>query len=236
MTVKTLSARVEDAFSDEDAVEFGDKYLELVLDAWKGIAATLRRTTILLLVSAVAFQLLISADVKEFSFGPLKLKDIAFAPALIPVVASFLLVDFVLLVNASRQHLNARTYVMRKLYPAIERNDLDYLISPPTVLLWGFGYSQALRSNEPGGSWRTFHWLTMAIGGLMLFSGPLFLGYAYWELFRYDDASRTLVWAGLIICVVNVVRASTLFWDYDDGPPPITDTATSGDGPGAEAR
>jgi hypothetical protein len=216
MAIRSLRDRVEEAFDDERAREFGTTYIERILDTWQSVDRSLRRTVVLLAVAATAFQLLISANVTSVSFGPFKLADVSFATALIPALASYLLYEFVVLFTTSYRFAQLHGELVRKLHPTLYNNDLEFPLYPSVLSFWGDDAWRYVRENEEGWAGKVLYRATTAIGVGLLIAVGGFLVYAYWQLFDDSRASRLLIWGGLIFTLINVLRAVLTVADQAD--------------------
>lgn len=150
MAFKALHERVDDAFASEGAQAFGERYLDILLQTWRDVTVSLRRTGSLLAVLIVGFLLLIGAKESAITLGPFKLTDLTAVLVLAPAAVAHLLYEFAALLVAFSTYHDLRLLVVRKLHPSIEDNDLEAAIAPGSVALWGQDSWRILRTRSPG--------------------------------------------------------------------------------------
>jgi hypothetical protein len=202
MPIMSLSARIEQAFK-QDAVrtEFGQKYLELLLQSWAAIASAMRRTVTLIVALILSFLLLYGGKKAELSLGPLKVKDISSALTFVPAIISQLYYDFVTLLFANNRYEDLKDALVERLYPDVYASELHESLAPPTTSVWGHNPWQRLRATPPGRSSSLMNWLGNAIGIAILVGALAFLVFAYWRLLLHSPGSKVPVVISLAFVV-----------------------------------
>ena len=210
---KALQRVVDAGFDDPRAVEFGDRYLELLLARTSDVYAALRRTALMIITAAVAFELLVGADVQEFALGPFKVSDVSFAPALLPPLISFALYELYMSLVANLRLRKLRIAVVRKLYPSLHRYALVEALAPVALSPIGFDEWRRFRFGR-GGKARALADGASAVTAVALLLAPFaYLVYAYWRIFDTSSASTAVVWGGLAVTLLNVFRVAATLAD-----------------------
>jgi hypothetical protein len=218
VTEKALSARIQDAFGEPAAREFGDKYLARVVQSSDVIAQSLRRTVILVAGLVVAFLLLAGAETAEFDLGPLKVTSVPSVLTLIPAVVGMLYYDVFLLLSLSHRCRVLRDSLIKTLHPTVFDEDLEVFLGTPTTNPLGGHRWLDIRVTPEGWPARVQVPLRYAFDLVLLFGGLAFLVYAYWHLFDDGDTSTWAVVGSLVVSAVSVVRAVAIMVEEGSNP------------------
>jgi hypothetical protein len=213
VAIKPLGDRVAEAFEDEDVRAFGDKYLDHLLTSAQAIADALRRTSTFVVVLILVFFLLANARTAEFTFGPLKLTNVAAVLTLIPAVVSFLSYEFIVLLHAGNRYEKLKDATIAVLFPGLYQNDLEDSLSPVTTQAWGAHRGLGLRSVEKGWMASVLDESIWIVGAAIIFGTLGFLVYAYVHLFQEPKAHDVVVAVSLVFAACNVGRAVLIWFD-----------------------
>jgi hypothetical protein len=213
MAYKPLEKRVEAGFAKDGDREFGDQYLELILQTWRELQGALRRTVTGLVLLVVAFFILADADAVEFTLGPVKLTGVGGALVLAPAVASYLVYEHVILITATWRYAALRSAIIQQLHPNLYAEDLESPLMPGFASAWGNEPWRRIREGEPGRLGNALENLGPIIGLSLMLGGVGFLGYAYWHLFDEPDVGELAVACSLVFATFNVIRAGLTLFD-----------------------
>jgi len=214
MAGESISHRVTAAFGDDASPDFAQKYLEWVLTNSREIQASLRRTGTLLVSLVALFLLLIGAKHAQVTLGPLKLSETSSVLALLPAMASYLLVDMLTLLSMSNRYGDLRICVFRHLHAKAAAQGLGSALSPPVPSLWGHAPMLDL-TNAPRNTRikNVLENMATAVGLAIVVGAVLFMLYAYVRLFELHGVSEPLLWASLCFAAFNLLRAVLLVYE-----------------------
>jgi hypothetical protein len=204
--MKTLRDRVEAGFGDRDSAQFAEKYLDLVIATWREISTQLRRTSLLIVVLAVATELLLSADVKEVTFGPLKVSDVSFLTVILPAVVAYLLHDCVTLIDASNRFDALRGEIARKLYRPLWENDLEFFITPGTLNVWGVHAWDSVRLSDTPVRQKIREAMSVLVALALLLGAVVYVVSVFVRLLDSGQGDA-LLWGSMAFAAFNLVRA-----------------------------
>jgi hypothetical protein len=209
-----LTKSVGAAFADDATGEFGKEYLSQILQSWRDLAATERRTAMNIILLAAAFFLLGSPKSgTELTVGPLKVSSSAAILALIPAVVAFLTFELFALFFGSLRYEALRTEVVRKLFPKLVGLELELALAPPTVSLWGTRPLEGIRPGKNGLTATLLDGTRYAMFVVLALRPIGFLIYAYWRLFDQLHLSDVAVWVSVVVSTLSVVRVALLLVD-----------------------
>jgi hypothetical protein len=100
-----LRKEVRDVFSNPDNRQLGDEYAKEIRENWREVNSSRGRSSILLLASIFAFELLARASISKASIVGLEIKDLTFPRLALPVISAYLFYD---IVNLWTRHMNLR--------------------------------------------------------------------------------------------------------------------------------
>jgi hypothetical protein len=219
MAAKTYHQRVSDAFADktdERLVEFGDRYLDHILDASKALAESLRRTVIAIATLVTVFFLLAGAKSAQFTLGPLKLTNVSSVLTLIPALVAFLSYEFCAVLTAGFRFEALKTALIRKLHPQLFADDLHHMLGPISLQAWGTPQWRLLRATEPNWATKVLRPLDVTVV-FSIFGATLgFIVYSFWYLFHDPHVSIIAVVASAVFSVLSLARATALLYDETD--------------------
>jgi hypothetical protein len=203
----SLTDRIEQAFDDDEARAYGDKFLDYLVSRYDALEQALRRTSVLCAVLVVSFLLLAGAKQAKFTVGPITLTNVAGVLTLIPAVFSYLYYELVVLVQGRNTFAEGVSASVAKLYPTLDKNGLVPMLAPATVQAWSPPSWQDLRAREATWGDRFDGLLETAIIAIVLFGSVLFVGYCYWHLYREPKANTIAVSASIVFSALNVTRS-----------------------------
>ncbi len=214
----SIRERVERGFDESTAATFGEQYFNALLISWREVNQSLRRTTLFLVVLIVGFVLLKDAKAAQFTLGPLRLTNVSAVLTLIPVLVGLLAYEFVALVAAQSTYRKVLGELLRVLHRSVYEHDLEYMLAPPTVMLFGNigGTWESLRATAPRRSRAFLDRTGTGIAVTLLLGGPAFLIYAYAYLYSDRHANSFAVSLGLAVAVLFFARAAALMDDTED--------------------
>lgn len=208
MAVKPAAARIRDAFAQNEAArEYGESYLDHLIENTNAAAEAVRRSAGLVIGAVIAFFLFSGAKTTEVSLGPLKLTGVSAVLTLIPALASFFFYEYVANAYARLRYEMVKDEVVAELYPALYRNDLEQLLSPPTLQAWGSEPSQLLPSTHLGLESKVLDLLGDAVILGIAIGIVAFLSDAYVRLFSDAKTNVYAVSASAAFAAVNLIRA-----------------------------
>jgi hypothetical protein len=173
----SLSKRVREAFSNGRGGDVGERYIEYLLTNWRQAEERLRTTTLLLLLSACGFELLIRADVSELTLAGAKIRDLSFVAKALPAIYSYLLYEVASYSLATLNYQKLLNQVLEQLHPALRREGLNEYLEPAIVSLWGewslTGAAQGPAASAVNATIRLKRWLfvlvAVVVWGRMVF-------------------------------------------------------------------
>jgi hypothetical protein len=203
-----LSERVDAAFDGESQSAFDLKYLEYILENWRDMGRSMRRSLIAVVLFMAAFVLLRGAKTAQVTVGPLRITNVSAILIAIPVVVAVLLYESTGYVAGYALFREVANELVRKLHPPIHDNDLGWLLSPPTIsLLGGVGLSwEDVQPVEPGLPRKVLDATTIAIFVAVGAVSLSFLGYSYVYLYSDHHANTVAVSISLGLAVLFTVR------------------------------
>jgi len=208
-----LHDRINAAFKEGDddrLANFGDRYLDHVIEAEKAIADGLRRTVVQIALLVTVFVLLAGAQKAQFEFGPLKLTNVAEVLILVPPIISVLYFDFGSLLAASYEYEGVRALVVGRLYPKLRRENLSAILGPLSLQVWGFENWQDIRGLSGYRLSGLLKQVNRIVGVSALLGVAGFFVYAYLHLFHDSKANTVAVLLSLAFSLLNMLRVFLL--------------------------
>ena len=175
---KSLTARVNDSFADENADAVW-RYLEVLRARWKELADATRRSSALILL-AVLYELLSSAKVQEVNVLGIPITPSAEMLAFFPTAVAYFYLDAVLKTTqcARLRHVHDRVFRLWNERASDER--LNEYLEPQLPLYWNpMGRT---RSEHAFGYERTQNFIHLALFVAMLLAPLAFEVYAFIDL------------------------------------------------------
>jgi hypothetical protein len=209
----SIRLRIAAAFEDDPARSFGSRYVEIMLERWCELNRASKRISTLMVILGAGFVLLAGAKTAEFNLGPLKLTNVASILTIAPVIVSFLLHEFVVLVSAAARYREVAYEATANLYPTIEDNDLQRMLAPPTASLWGREQWRQLREKPCSRVARLAEQLDVGVVLALTFGTIGFLVYAFATLFRDPHTSGPLVGVAVVVAGFNLIRSTGVMLD-----------------------
>jgi hypothetical protein len=133
----SLSERVREAFSADQTENFSERFIEYLLSNWRQAEEKLRTTTLLLLLSACGFELLVRADVSELTLAGAEIRDLTFVVKVLPAIYSYFLYEVASYSLATLNYQRLFNAVLEQLHPALRREGFNEYLEPAVVSLWG---------------------------------------------------------------------------------------------------
>jgi hypothetical protein len=170
---------VQESFPEEsnDTVE---KYIDRLFAVWDECTKFVARYAVILLIVMISFELINRAIVKEFSVGPIKVVDVLVVKIFLPVLAAYFMFRVMSELIRWREIERIYSAILKHLYPKLYKTNLGLLLHPTSPL-----QSNMLGRTEFAGiralNFRTY--FQGALGGTLTCLAPLFILYAYWQLF-----------------------------------------------------
>jgi hypothetical protein len=202
-----FSTRVQKAFGDLDGASAAQNYLPPLRENMKDIAHAQRRSMMLWLFGAAAFELFNRAAIAEATLGPLKLTDISFIHKGLPVFLAYLLYDVtaVGIVYVYSEVVWSET--IRLVQEPLASSGLDRLLLPfGTSLIGPIWVSSSKRWN----------WVVMFFTAILRLSTvivPLvFIGYALVYLYIVFGTHDFLVWLSAFFTLGFLFYAVIIFF------------------------
>jgi hypothetical protein len=197
--------------SDETTADLTRDVLWRVCDIVSHINGVARRTAVVMMSLMVVFELLNRRLVNEASFGGIRLAQLDFLRALIPLAVAYLLLQMAVLGRDTAVYLAIMHRITECRFPGLYDSDLDRLIpriSGPVVSPLPASYTLGLPRLA-----RAALILQLAANVVPL----AFFVYAFWQLFATNGVADALVWASmlgtlLLVCFVAGFVVATLMY------------------------
>ena len=210
---KPVTNRVRDSFADSSRDDVW-AYLLLVTDREKELAASLRRTSVLVVLLTILFELLARGDLETLPIGG---SDISASPLVLaslpPLLGYFFLVLVVDTTKKDRMSM-ARTELFRLWNEQGERNDLDTLVEPIGPLIWQSG--GAYRGSTLTRAMRVENMISMILLVVVVLGYLAYEVRMFVELRRSIGASSALFWLSLLVEAGLLLAAFWSFFADDD--------------------
>ena len=207
---KSIKQRVEAAFSTEgrtaeDVQRDATEFLKGLRDTWKEVSTTLNRTLFLMLGLAAVFELLVTTKGKQFSVAGFTFEDTSLIQKALPVLVAYLYLEVVLLSMRFEDMSTLHAEVMTRATPAIEENDLDLYLAPPSRALLTGGSEP-----RPGNLLRSEQAMSRLHSAMLFPSFLLPIAFevqAFYLLFHTHGWRDVFTWASAAAASLLVVAA-----------------------------
>jgi hypothetical protein len=202
-----FSTRVQKAFGNLDGASAAQNYLPILLENMKDIAHAQRRSMMLWLFGAAAFELFNRAAIAEATLGPLKLTDISFIHKGLPVFLAYLLYDVTAVGVVYVYSEVVWSETIRLVQEPLASSGLDLLLLPfGTSLIGPIWISSSRR-------WNSVVRFFTAILRLSTVIVPLvFIGYALIYLYIVFGPHDLLVWLSTFFTLGFLLYAVIIFF------------------------
>jgi hypothetical protein len=213
-----LRERVQRGFDEEMIGAFGQRYLEALLTTWRELMQSLRRSTLLLAALITGFVLLKGAKTGEVALGPLRLTNISEVLTIVPALVSLLAYESVSLICAQALYRNMVGEMVRLMYRRLYDCDLEYLLAPTTVMLFGGGARnwEQLRATKEGFAQGILKVTSGLIIGAITGGALGFLYYAYKYLYADSHTAGLTVSISLAVAALFALRTVALMVDTNN--------------------
>lgn len=197
---------------------FGQRYLEALLTTWRELMQSLRRSTLLLAALITGFVLLKGAKTGEVALGPLRLTNISEVLTIVPALVSLLAYESVSLICAQALYRNMVGEMVRLMYRRLYDCDLEYLLAPTTVMLFGGGARnwEQLRATKEGFAQGILKVTSGLIIGAITGGALGFLYYAYKYLYADSHTAGLTVSISLAVAALFALRTVALMVDTNN--------------------
>jgi hypothetical protein len=204
--VGRYKGRIREVFGSERDDEQAEWYVDRVLESWRDTTTQLRRTSVLLIVSLLAFALLSSGDAQSVSVASIKVANIDPVIALAPVVIAFLYLDLVLQLFSAYEYSELYTDASKQIRPELHKHELDVPLAPTLGAMWG-GRSILSAGMDKTASTRAVDVLNALCGVAFLLLPFLFLVWAIVTVIVRFGIGDPLVMLSLLASLACVARA-----------------------------
>ena len=198
--------RLEKTFDPELDTEQAEWYVDRVLESWRDTTTQLRRTSVLLIVSLLAFALLSSGDAQSVSVASIKVANLDPVIALAPVVIAFLYLDLVLQLFSTYEYSELYTDASKQIRPELHKHQLDVPLAPTLGAMWG-GRSILSAGLDKTASTRAVDVLNVLCAVAFLLLPFLFLAWAIVTVIDRFGIGDPLVVLSLLASLVCLARA-----------------------------
>ena len=197
---KSLSDRIQDSFSDDEA-SYASDYVRELQTSIRDSHQRIRNTTFLILISASLAELLARSAISQFSIGPFQVKDLSLIQKVIPIVLAYLLLEQHVLTLHTEAMESVYSEIVDYFHPKISENNLKMYLAPSMTLLWTAGMEGTRDARLA-----TFQ---DSVGGLLtlLLMGALFIFeiYLFVVLFRTYGFTDALVWISVVLSTIFIL-------------------------------
>lgn len=206
-----LRERFDNAFAQGDD-EYARQYLSLLIENWREVARALRRTTMLIAALMVGFVLLEGSKNAQVTLGPLKQANIWAVLTLVPALIAILNYECVSLFAAFAMYRETTSELVRVIRPSVRDNDLEMMLAPPTLSLFGAlrGNWEDVHQSAPSLARAVLTTTSLAILTVLILGSIGFLGYAYLQLYTSQRISPIAVSVSFVVAVLYSIRAVAL--------------------------
>lgn len=203
-----IGERVRTAFRSNGDEAFADEYLKHLLSNWRSAEQTYRRTTYLLLVAVLAFELIRTGATSEGSVLGIKIEDLTLLQKALPAIIGYLLYRVAALRNYVTALRTVFEAIVKCLYDGIAPAGLIHYLEP-------YGGSEievidvkVLR--ERSLQRRMFARLQRIAGYFVPALGFLYIGHAITELLTTLGPPDALSWIAAVTAAVLYIASILL--------------------------
>lgn len=196
---KSVVQRVLDSFPGPESTIEAKEYAKNVYSTWKDISASLSRISILTLLLAIGFELIVyEPKGTVISIGTLTLGNAPIIQIALPAVVAFLFYDSCRLTFRWLDLQRAYMVLTRILAPVQRDNALDLLIAPNLPSLWTIGPFYARRRVD----WRMII-IAWCITFIVVFITPIAFEFqAYYRLVEKFGYDNPFLWVSAVVTTI----------------------------------
>lgn len=201
---KKIQERVNTAFPN--SAYTASEYLQILRANWQQLETDVKRASLFLFISVIAFELIARASVAEVSLGIVKVNDVSMIYRIIPAVVSYYCHNIMYLVTFRKKIENVHDSIIKKVYWNIYENSLCSYLRPHYGSLTSDDYL-APKNSKARSALAFLAVLTISalIIGLLAFEV-----YAFYQLFRTYKWKDLLVWFSLALSIIFLIRTIIL--------------------------
>ncbi|MGN6871170.1 MAG: hypothetical protein ACTHMY_22475 [Solirubrobacteraceae bacterium] len=205
---QTISARVDEAFADENTAElsYAATFLGRLVTNMDELEAHMRRTTIATVALIAIFFLFGHSKSSEISLGFVKLTDVNGVLLLIPAIVAYLFCELV--ASATTRGINRRLMrrVINRLYPKLYETNLDSALVGVTTEAFGEPPHKELLADRSKGVARLRSGLDSVLIAAVILGPIAFLLYAYITLAERHHVNIAAITASALFSGLNLAR------------------------------
>jgi hypothetical protein len=199
-----LDQRVSHAFGDRVRGQAAAaSFLVELRQNWREAEKTQDRSFFAIVAGMVIFELAIRGDIAEASFSFVKLKSLGFLGPVLPVIVAYLYYQMCSLRTLTTSLLTVHDTILDAYFPERQSCGVEAALHPPSLTT---GNSSDLPLRPGGGALARL--IGPWVGGIVWFLvPPIFLVYAFVQLFRIHPVASPLIWASLSMALLLVLFA-----------------------------
>jgi hypothetical protein len=203
-----VTTRVRRAFGDASMHAYAADYAQAVHANVKDLAEGMRRSALLLVVTAIAFELINQAAIAGAQIGPFQVRDLSLVQKALPVMSAYLAYDAVSL--GLRYVYSWQVYqgILRLTHEPVWLAWLDTLLRPPTSSLLG---PPPLALQAGGRLDRLAFMLSRGLRSVALGSSVVVEAYMFVRLFQRFGPDDIVLWASAALSAGFFVYAGVLY-------------------------
>jgi hypothetical protein len=182
------------------------EYLEKLEVSMNETAQAERKSMVILLVIAAAFELIRRTAVEEIQFAVLQVKDFSLIEKVLPLLFAYYLYEIVILSIRIGYGLRTHSIIIELVNPGLRRTNLDRLITPRTASLFG---PVGIGSEGPVGHLMSIPGnLLRTIVFLLLVGAEVYM--LFW-LFRLSGSRDFVVWCVSVVSLSFLAYAAAIY-------------------------
>lgn len=217
MLSNMLVDRVEGAF--QDPAEDGrspdpQAYLDVVRANWRLAEEGLRRVTLSLFLVGALFELVSTAGVAQFDFGPIRVTDLTVIRKAIPVVFAYLTLEWVGLGILVNRLGGVHDAVVQWAWPRLYEHDLELPLAPTVMSL----ASESRIIGEPGRSHTIMSVMTVAktvAFVILLVAAQVYFQIREVSSFGFADLG---MWTAMVLCAFLTTQTFLVITRFRNDP------------------
>jgi hypothetical protein len=194
-----ISRDVAEALREDASRAFAEQYLDVLTTNWRELKSTVRKTLGWLLISAAAFELIRSAQLREATVAGLKVSDFSDIEKLLPVVVAYLAFQLLVHRTTTVYYQRLHTQFHGTLHRRLRDKNLHVALRPAANLWWDPS-TLAYASGDHGRIARHLGraWSLATVLGIVLFEALAFV-----HLFgRYGLDALAILSLALVLLLV----------------------------------
>ena len=122
------------AFSDDEAIAYGDSYIEALLKELTRYTDRMGRLLIELVLFFFAYLLVRQPGITEIIIGPIKVSDLSMIHKILPIVIAYIYFDLAVTTGMWDAKWDVYSETFEALYPTLHMYGLHSYISPTSIL------------------------------------------------------------------------------------------------------